>query len=55
MTFVFKCLVLKQKIMENSNPFHILFWLKLTSTRNRKTPLYKRITLNGKRTKLSLK
>jgi len=41
--------------MKNSNTFSILFWLKLANTKNRKAPLYARITINGKRAELSLK
>lgn len=41
--------------MTHSNTFSILFWLKLASTKNRKAPLYARITVNGKRSELSLK
>ncbi len=41
--------------MKNSNTFNILFWLKLANVKNRKAPLYARITVNGKRAELSLK
>ncbi len=41
--------------MTHPNTFSVLFWLKLASTKNRKAPLYARITVNGKRTELSLK
>lgn len=41
--------------MKNTNTFSILFWLKLANAKNRKAPLYARITVNGKRTELSLK
>lgn len=41
--------------MKTSNTFSILFWLKLSSTKNEKAPLYVRITVNGKRAELSLK
>ncbi len=35
--------------------FGILFWLKLASAKNKKAPLYARITVNGKRAEISLK
>ncbi|WP_111309754.1 site-specific integrase [Confluentibacter sediminis] len=41
--------------MTHPNTFSVLFWLKLASTKNRKAPLYARITVNGKRSELSLK
>ncbi|WP_157208232.1 site-specific integrase [Mariniflexile maritimum] len=41
--------------MTHSNTFSVLFWLKLASAKNRKAPLYARITVNGKRSELSLK
>ncbi|WP_372755486.1 site-specific integrase [Mariniflexile sp.] len=41
--------------MTRSNTFSILFWLKLASAKHRKAPLYARITVNGKRSELSLK
>lgn len=41
--------------MKNANTFSILFWLKLANAKNRKAPLYARITVNGKRAELSLK
>ncbi|WP_111310040.1 site-specific integrase [Confluentibacter sediminis] len=41
--------------MTHSNTFSILFWLKLASAKNGKAPLYARITVNGKRSELSLK
>ena len=41
--------------MTRSNTFSVLFWLKLANAKNRKAPLYARITVNGKRSELSLK
>jgi integrase/recombinase XerD len=41
--------------MKNSNTFSILFWLRLSNPKNRKAPLYARISVNGKRAELSLK
>jgi len=41
--------------MKNVHTFSILFWLKLANTKNGKAPLYARITVNGKRSELSLK
>ncbi len=41
--------------MKTPNTFSVLFWLKLASTKNGKAPLYARITVNGKRSELSLK
>ena len=41
--------------MTHSNTFSILFWLKLASAKNKKAPVYARITVNGKRSELSLK
>jgi len=41
--------------MTRTNTFSTLFWLKLSSAKNGKAPLYARITVNGKRSELSLK
>lgn len=41
--------------MKTPHTFSILFWLKLSNAKNGKAPLYARITVNGKRAKLSLK
>ena len=41
--------------MKTSTTFSILFWLKLSKTKNGKAPLYARITVNGKRAEISLK
>ena len=41
--------------MRRSNTFSTLFWLKLASAKNGRAPLYARITVNGKRSELSLK
>ena len=41
--------------MKALNTYSILFWLKLASAKNVGAPLYARITIDGKRAKLSLK
>ncbi|MCP4142249.1 MAG: site-specific integrase, partial [Chloroflexi bacterium] len=41
--------------MRTSNTFAILFWAHTTRTKNNKTPIYVRITVNGKRANFSLK
>jgi len=41
--------------MKTSKTFSILFWLKLSATKNGKAPLYARVTVNGKRAEISLK
>ncbi|MCH4554139.1 site-specific integrase [Aestuariibaculum lutulentum] len=41
--------------MKTTQTFSVLFWLKQSSIKNGKAPLYARITVNGKRAELSLK
>lgn len=41
--------------MKTSSTFSILFWVNLSRTKNHQAPLYARITVNGKRSAISLK
>lgn len=41
--------------MHVSNTFSILFWLHTAKQKDNLAPIYARITVNGKRTEISLK
>ena len=45
----------KQKIMKSAHTFSILFWINKSKTKDGKAPIYARITVEGKRSEISLK
>ena len=46
--------LLKTTDMDSKNTFRILFWLNLSKMQNALAPIYARVTVNGRRTEISL-